>query len=362
MNMRKISFEACAACLLFLLLSLTGSCDRMGEPDAGSSGRLCVSFDYNVVEQTRSRTEIPDTSDFMLVVRDSGGKVYYEGLYGDCPESMELPAGSYVVKALSGTFDRPAFDAPQFGDEQCVVVPAGGRAGVRLKCVQMNAGVRLEVSPDFLTECPDAVLFLKSSSGKLMVSYSEKRTAYFQPGPVSLVMSENGGDKVLMTADLQAREILSVKVNVAKSSKSENNRITMDLDTSRVWKRESVVIGENQGSDVSQVLTVAQAMARVGAEDVWVSGYIVGGDLTSSKASFVPPFKSRTNIILGPRSSTSERDACLSVQLPEGQVRNALNLVDNPQMLRRRVRLKGDIVEPYFGMPGIKNIIDYQLY
>jgi hypothetical protein len=52
---------------------------------------------------------------------------------------------------------------------------------------------------------------------------------------------------------------------------------------------------------------------------------------------------------------------CLSVQLPSGELRDDLNLVDNPGLLGRKVCLKGDIVEAYYGIPGIKNISEYEL-
>jgi hypothetical protein len=56
-----------------------------------------------------------------------------------------------------------------------------------------------------------------------------------------------------------------------------------------------------------------------------------------------------------------DKDACLSVQLPSGSLRNALNLVDNPDLLGRKICLKGDIVEAYYGIPGIKNLTEYEL-
>ena len=348
------------AFLLFLLLSVTGSCDRLGEKSGSSYGELCVSFDDQSVLVTRSYPNLPDTSEFLLTIKDSKGGIIYDGMYGDCPESLDLPSGSYVVRALSSSFDKPSFNAPQYGDEQCVVVPSGGCVGVKLSCVQMNAGVRLDISPDFLTECPNAVLFLKSSSGKLMYSYSEKRTAYFAPGVVTLNMSDERGETLLMTADLEARDMLTVKVSMASSSKGTS--VSMSVDTVRTWLNAECLIGGETESEESEVYTVAQAMGNISAEDVWVSGYIVGGDLTPTAASFDLPFKSKTNIVLGPRSSTIERDACLSVQLPDGAIRQALNLVDNPEIHRRKVLIKGDIVESYYGMPGIKNVSDYQLF
>ena len=42
-------------------------------------------------------------------------------------------------------------------------------------------------------------------------------------------------------------------------------------------------------------------------------------------------------------------------------MRDALNLVDNPDMEGRKVKLKGDLVAAYYGMPGLKNVVEYEL-
>lgn len=346
------------------LLALAG-CEMLGTKDSGE-GELRIAFADGAGELTRTVSELPDTSDFILQVKDSKGKVIYNGLYGDCPEVLPVSAGSYVVRAVSAEFEAPGFDAPQYGDEQCVVVPDGGVADVRLVCCQMNAGVRLRIARNFITECPDGVLFLKSDQGKLMYGYSEKRAAYFLPGRVSLILSSKGKDEVLMSRTLLAQEMLSLGVNVASSSSGASQtagRISVAVDTSRNWISDSYVIGgqNEKGSDMSEALTVAQARAAVGDKGVWVCGYIVGGDLTSASASFNEPFDSRTNILLGPKSSTKDKDACLSVQLPSGDLRDALNLVDNPGLLGKKVYLRGDVVEAYYGIPGIKNITEYRL-
>jgi hypothetical protein len=49
------------------------------------------------------------------------------------------------------------------------------------------------------------------------------------------------------------------------------------------------------------------------------------------------------------------------VQLPAGEVRDALNLVDNPENLKRKVCVRGDLVSAYFAMPGIKNTNAFKL-
>ena len=349
---------------IFLGILAVSACQMLGMPDeAQQKGELRISFNDGQV--TRITETLPDTSDFLLTVSDSDGVVIYDGPYGESPESMMVDAGSYDIYVRSCEFSKPAFSAPQFGERQCVVVPSGGVCDVKLTCVQMNAGIRLRIDESFLKCCPDAALFLKSSAGKLMYSFTEKRIAYFLPGSVSLMMSENSVDRILFTRELQARSVLDIAVSAASDPDSPSQEsISVAVDTTRHWTSESYIIGEDEsdkGDDLSRALTVSQALSSIGSEGVWVSGYIVGGDLTSSSASFDPPFTSRTNIVLGPRSSTEDRDECISVNLPSGSVREKLNLVDNPTLLGRKVCIKGDIVEAYYGIPGLKNVVGFEL-
>ena len=44
-----------------------------------------------------------------------------------------------------------------------------------------------------------------------------------------------------------------------------------------------------------------------------------------------------------------------------GDVLDALNLVDHEENLGRQVFLKGDIVEAYYGIPGLQNITEFEL-
>lgn len=345
-------------------LLILASCQMLGDSggDDDGTGELRIAFDGEVGSLTRNVPDIPDTSDFLLTVTASDGTVVYDGAYGSSPESIMVDAGSYTVNVRSCEFNRPAFSVPQFGDEQCVVVPAGGVAHVKMTCRQINSGVCLHIDESFLTECPDGVLFLKSAEGRLMYGYSEKRVAYFRPGSVSLMLSENGNERILMTRLLQPQDILRINISASQSSSSEmEESIHVAVDTTRNWISEDYVIGGNPAADdLSRALTVVQALASVGDEDVWVCGYVVGGDLTSSSASFEGPFTSRTNILLGSRSSAVDRSSCLSVQLLSGDARDALNLVDNPGILGRKVYVKGDLVENYYGLPGLKNVNDYE--
>lgn len=343
------------------------ACGKIGVEEG--EGELRLSFAGGETHLTRAVEAIPDTSDFLLSIKNSKGEIVYDGKYGACPESLPVQAGSYEIEVISEEFTIPAFSAPQFGDRQCVVVPSGGVADVRLLCSQLNSGVKLNIDSGFLEAYPEGVIFLKAPAGKLMYGYREKRVAYFPSGSVSLVLNDSGKDDVLMTRNLLPQEMLVLNVSVAASQQgsassgsSKSSGLSISVDTTRYWMTEEYVIGSSSAGTASDhALTVSQALSSIGQEDVWISGYIVGGDLTSAAASFEEPFKSRTNIVLGPRSTTSTRSSCLSVQLPAGDLRDDLNLVDNPDLLGTKVCLKGDIVEAYFGMPGIKNVSEYML-
>lgn len=368
----------CLGGLLFAFSVLLSGCSEKFSAENGE-GLLRLTFDGEYRMLTRSGITLPDTCDFRLLIRHSDGDVIYSGRYGDAPETIKVKAGSCTVSVVSAEFQKPSFDLPQFGDEQCVVVPADGLVTARLVCRQMNCGMRLRIDRMFLEKFPASVLFLKSSGGRLMYGYSEKRYAYFSPGPVSLIMSSGDNEEVLLTRTLLSGEMLSVGVTVSDSggSSSGDSRpqyggrgISLSLDTTRIWSQTSCVIGGKPGegsgggsqeTGPANVLTINEAKSHIGDTDVWVCAYIVGGNLTSAAAKYDPPFTSRSNLLIGPRSVIVDRSSGMSVQLSAGKVRDALNLVDNPSLLGRKVFLKGDIVEAYFGLTGLKNVSDYRI-
>ena len=349
------------AVVLLAAALLSGlSCRKAGKDE--NPGTLMFKFEGNPKEVSKISRELPDTNDFLITVSDESGSVVFDGVYCELPEMMEVEPGSYTVFVRSEDFSGLQFSAPQYGDEQCVVVPPAGVMTVELGCRQINSGIRLDVSPGFLSEYPDGVLFIKAGGKRVMYAYTEKRIVYFEPGSVSVVLYDEGKETVLLTRTLVSQEILTLKISVSENSASSNG-IRISLDTSRVWTNETYLLGDegSKGSSYEDALTVSQALASVGREDIWVSGFIVGGDLTSANASFDPPFKSASNLLLGPRSSATSRDNCIAVQLSAGDVRDALNLAEHPEMLGRLVCLNGDIEDSYYGMTGLKSVSDFVL-
>lgn len=357
------------------VLALSCSDLLAGQEDSGENrGMLQWNFaSAPLIEaMTRAAGEIPDTNAFLLTVRDASGKTLYDGTYGASPTSLLVEPGSYTVTARSCAFSAPAFSKPLFGDEQVIVVRKNETARAVLTCRQLNAGMRLRVASNFLTAYPASTLHLKSADGSLLYGYRESRIAYFRPGPVSLVMSTSGqGDQTLYTRTLSAPEILTLSVSAATSSASQGGSLSIQLDTARTWLGDSYVIGgENggggggsAGSSIPTAFSVPAAKENIGAEEVWVYGYIVGGDLSSSatKMTTSAPFSSDTHFAIAVRSSVTDKQQCLSVELRKGEIRTALNLKDHPENLGHQVFLKGNLVEAYYGLPGLKAVTDFEL-
>ena len=372
---------------LLPLVAALGACDDFGLRTRGQ-GELRWIIEGSgpdtraATAETRASAEIPDTNDFILKVSDAGGKVLYEGAYGESPESLLVDAGSYTVAVHSIEFTAPGFSRPVYGDEQVVVVKAGSTVTVRLNCILENAGVRLQVAPDFLTSYPDGVLYLKSGDTRLMYGYSEKRIAYFKPGPISLVLNNRGVDEVLLTRTLDARTILTLNLSAPHGGTAAASSITVAVDTAKVWNHESYVIGGGSGSggsgsgagsdsggsgddsasEIDNAYSVAQAHDHTGEDDVWVFGYIVGGDLSTAGTTVkTSKLTKSTHLAIASRSTVTAKASCVAVELPKGAIRDALNLVDHPDLIGTRVYLKGSLVPSYFGTTGLKSVSDYVL-
>ena len=363
---------------LLPLIATLASCDDFGLHSAGQ-GELRW-----IIEESGTRAfsaEIPDTNDFILKVSDAKGSVLYEGAYGNSPESMLVDAGSYTVAVHSIDFTAPGFSRPVYGDEQVVVVKGGTTVTVKLNCILENAGVRLEIAPDFLTSYPDGVLYLKSGDTRLMYGYSEKRIAYFKPGPISLILYNQGADEVLLTRTLDARTILTLSISAPHGGAAVSSSISVAVDTAKIWNREAYVIGgsggsgsgsggsgssgsgdDNRAGEIDGAYSVAQASAHTGEDDVWVTGYIVGGDLSTAGTTVkTSKLTKATHLAIAARSTVTAKASCVAVELPKGPVRDALNLVDHPDLIGTRVYLKGSLVPSYFGTTGLKSVSDYVL-
>lgn len=348
---------------LLPLVAGLAACEDFGFINDAQTGQLRWVLDPGTL--TKSSGELPDTNDFLLTILDAGGKTLYEGCYGDSPEYLQVEPGSYTVSVVSVSFTAPAFARPQYGDSQVVVVKAGQNVTARLCCSLLNAGIRLQADGSFLAAYPDGTLYLKQDQARLQYPYGENRIAFFPPGPVSVLLYNQGQDQTLFTRTLNVREILTVKLSVPVSADYGSPSVQVAVDTSKTWSQYAFVLGGDPGGGLSgeapeDAFPVSGAAGHIGENQVWVYGYIVGGDLTSAgKTVKTADFTKSTHLALADRSSITAKASCLAVELPKGSLRDALNLVDHPDLVGKRVYLKGNLVESYFGTLGLKGTSEY---
>ncbi|WP_017470928.1 5'-nucleotidase C-terminal domain-containing protein [Amphibacillus jilinensis] len=112
-----------------------------------------------------------------------------------------------------------------------------------------------------------------------------------------------------------------------------------------------ITIDQSEGDQ--EFITVAEAIAN-NQGVATVQGYIVG----TMTGNFEGPFV-RTNIMLADSPDERDMEHILPVQLPNNALREALNIVDHPDHLGKRVQITGDL-ENYFSVPGLRNPTDYQ--
>lgn len=368
--MKKIfvTFAAVAA-----ILSAASCEDFFGtgkKVEPGSTAPL-TTLRWSFSGLTKSTYSVPDTNDFVLSITGPGGTSLYNGPYGASPEILPVSPGTYTLKVVSTDASLPAFDTPVYGDEEIVIVKEGEDVAVSFDCALINSGIHLRIAPDFAAAYQGSQLYVSGDGGSLPYGFREERTAFFNPGTVNLELLSDGVRKSVFSRALYAGEILSLKVSAGSQSSgggsqsSPGKSSSIQLDTSAVYLDDECVVGEvsaEAGSNIENAMGLAEAKASVGRTGVWVRGFIVGGDLSSgSSMKTEPPFSKDTHLAIASRSSTTDKASCMAVELKKGSVRDALNLVSNPSLLHRDIFVKGDIVESYFSIPGIKNVSEYYL-
>ena len=91
-------------------------------------------------------------------------------------------------------------------------------------------------------------------------------------------------------------------------------------------------------------------------ESVYVLGYIIGSCVgTGDAAGDLNETDVNTNIVLADDPTETSKANYISIQLPSGAIRTALNVVNHPYYKRCvKVLIKGDVYK-YCGIPGIKS-------
>lgn len=304
--------------------------------------------------------ELPDTNDFILDIRSDDGEVIYKGLYGEKPEKIEVSKGDYLIKVISSELSMPRFSLPLYGDSKEVTVDKSD-IGVKLLCKQVNSGIKVNFSENYSERYKKGRSFLSSEEGELEYSLEEDRIAFFYPGIISLIYEEESEETTLLRRTLNAGEILTLNVDCLPGESAEG-AVTITIDSTRVWLSEDLVLGlDRDGSSVERAFKVSDVGDNIDLTEVWICGYVVGGDLSQKDVVTNPPFTSKSNLAIADHSTEKDRANMVSVELSATKIKEALNLVDNEDLFGCKIWVKGNIVDSYFGLNGVKSVKEYHI-
>lgn len=100
-----------------------------------------------------------------------------------------------------------------------------------------------------------------------------------------------------------------------------------------------------------------------GRTEVWIRGYVAGAEADAAPASVRAvgsDHPSRSNILLAAKANEYRPDKCVRVELPDdSDIQARLNVVDHPDLIGRKVLLRGDIVAAGSGL-RIANVIEQE--
>lgn len=109
--------------------------------------------------------------------------------------------------------------------------------------------------------------------------------------------------------------------------------------------------------DVKHMAVPENSNAAEGQEKVWVKG-IIAGALNGQGTAFAEDMQ--TNLGLAEATGETDAKATVPVQLPNGGVRTALNVVDNPSNVGKELLVYGYLLK-YMSRTGVKEVSDYVL-
>ena len=149
---------------------------------------------------------------------------------------------------------------------------------------------------------------------------------------------------------------LTVTVTATEAGQyTDQLTLTSGTTTKTVAISAKVVVCQGKGTK-EEPYTVGDLtkLANPGTK-AWVAGYIIG-EITDNELS-TSGFKTNSNIALA--ETVGETKKYAPIQLPTGDVRNKLNLVNNPTNLNKQVVLYGTL-EAYYSLAGVKNVSAYE--
>jgi hypothetical protein len=167
-----------------------------------------------------------------------------------------------------------------------------------------------------------------------------------------------GDEKDISSFQKSTLYTFNISINEDDMAKSVHGSITDWLEgpiVDVVAEKTTQVPPSIKGSK-SSPYSIAEAQTNQGKKDVWVYGYIVGSFTGTSVKSFTSDVSTAKHSVIAISDTryNVNIDDILPVELPAGKVRDALNILDNPSNIGRKIKVKGNL-EKYYSAPGLKS-------
>ncbi len=353
------STKGMAALSFFLDKASYDSCLVISESvDTSSAGALALNAYANPL----------DSNLYRLTISTAGGVTVYDSTYAGRPDVFYVKAGTYKIRVTSRDFKEPDI-YPLFGQEQSVKAKKDSTLCVEIVSRQLTGGIRFSFTHGFTSWFKGTGIYLKRDTVSVKYGYGTRHYLYFYPGEITVIYKNKDGypsytppdkpgyaDTVLFKRKLKANELVTIALDYDLTKVSRDG-FTFSSDTFRIRKDEYFNLG---GIAPYGCNSVWYAQTHVG-DTINLFGYIVGGDVSSTTFKKEKPFTSKTNIVIGAQEWQALREKTIGVELPNGDIRKKLNLVDHPENLKKPIVIHGVVSDNYFGYPGLKNVTSYQL-
>ena len=209
----------------------------------------------------------------------------------------------------------------------------------------MGNNLKSDIAVKFVTN--DNGLFqastttLPSTGGKITFSFGPGASANTYSAQVELTATGNKGESVKKTINLGA-EVSSL--NLEGSGKRMDPYTVNDV----------ILLANNPGTVWSNTL-------------YWAKGYVLGAVKRYNTDKFDGVCANdKKSLVLGTKADETDYSKVVTVELQYGDARDALNVVDNPQLIGQVIKVCGFLLNNsanplYLEKPGITNVkYDYQ--
>ena len=363
MRKRKVAKGMFVTFAIAISLWAATGCGLVESGDKAAVLQLSIRQE-NMFATKAGRYPMPDTNQFILQIKNSSGEYVYNGSYGSKPDQISVPAGNYSLSLVSQQLSAPAWETPVYGDNIDIVAASGETVSVHFLCKMINSGVKVRMTERYVARYPGN-LTISQDAGYLNYTSSETRFGFFDAGNATFsAVASDGSTQELFSKQFSEGQMLTLTLDAG--GLDAGGKITVELDTTATYLSQTIMVDQYQqtsgdGQSWNTAYSVLDAASHP-EESVWVWGYIVGGDLTSTGINYEAPFTKNSNLAIAASPSCRTRSECMSVELASGSdIRETVNLVDHPEMLGSKIYIQGTVKESYFGLPGLKSIKEFRV-